>query len=1500
MAVNMNPTSSVITRQKAGSLLMRPTQVASVKDVEEPENTLASVAAVAPSVSQPTPEPVEQPQEPAMEPVAPAVPEEPPVEQPTEVPQGIQFADEQSSRAVLDSFKTEEEYGGGAVDASTIEIDYDHPAVKEEIQRKALSKKVDVVTNYQRAVDGSVPVDELRKVAEKYSVSPIETAEGTYEALENRAKRSFYGYIEAPRYIAAIPGLTARVLDNTAKDTDSKLLKGVTSAAVAAGDFLMDVIISRFTSTPMVTSGLYKKGIVDPVVNGRTVDQQFENDLLKSIKDKTGVTLTEDYLQERAFLEAGQEGAATFGIGGIANALRQGTKAVSATMAKTIVGEASKGAASSVVSVWGANTAISLIDPKSKEGQVLAGIMGGAVGGSATAALTTATGKVAKYTPTGLLLRGSKVVLDKVVGSVQDANRDRKIGKIMRIEGTDRKEAIRRYYTRLDAESPERKNLALRLLNDTELKGEERIEATQQLIDLAMKDPLGREAEVVRTAIAVINRDSKAIEGAWSQAELLNRAFNDKQFKADVFDVYEGKYTDDFLKLREEVSPEEILSKQKAMLDYLRHQMEKNTSLTDIERSELSLAAKMLEKDIDESIQNELTYMQQNVAGALDMSTDTRFSADPNTTPQLSQLRESLVGIKEKAKALLRTGYAAIDSQNKVTSTSAFSEINTFLETMDKSNPAYKDVQKAFNSLMAESTTRYRDTTQDTSIVAGTKANPTTRYSPTALKKTDEVVYLNPEQFQELTGVKLKESTGGKPLKAMTSIELELDADGSYIVKGAKDAELSAVLGKDTLIPVSMDSSLLLGLVDRRVRIKNQKGSVTVLDLNRQLGKTGDDRHNIALLDQAVYEGRRKGNLSQEGGQSSFLPKFDISKIALTYREMDQFQRTIRRLRKEAYNRKDDAGYLSLKELDQNLTLMIEDALKDDPQAFSQRKALDALYGDSFVPEFQRNKSLIGGATTKTPDRAYRSDMSEILGKLEGSPELRQQLLEVLDPEQSKFIKGLRSKRSQAQLDLLVGLDQRAMADLKNNGKNVAAGILDIKMSELLENVYKNIGTNMDPMVNLKEQIAGLRHSPDFNALMIAAEGTDTHSLIMKALSLPDDEDLSAVVKGIQDNLDKFDSIIYKSIRGMKDPANTKAVLDFVGDIDKMDQLEADMILNGELGAAAPHMMRIVLSDILKMGDDGFSVASIQNGINKYKGGLERLPGGTEVIRELEKLKDNQGILNKLNRSAGKASLHLTHDSHMTGTERGISYLPSVFSDIKSARKGIIGMDYAVFSSITGIATKEMRALRKTETKAISEVFAAALMNKEVFEKLMSVNTKLNEASPAERLRGISLLVHSANGVRLGALEYMADTVDSSANAQELLERLRASPEFQEVEAEDMLAEEIPKLLQRPESQMEPSTQSMEDAAAKDPLHEVTNADGEGIITDGLTQDEATYAKSVDRFITIKSSGIPKEDVIKILEASGMAENNNKGILMKALDKAYETPEETPGKQEEW
>lgn len=1585
MAVNMNPTRSALATPRAGSLLMRPTQVASVNDVKEPEDTLASVTAVAPSI-EPQQEPEVTPQEPEVSTDVPEVQGSPAEEVdplPLPEPTGIQMADDETSRQVIESLSKGKTDSDSVVDPSTVELDFEHPWFKEEAKRKQQDRKFEAAQGLSELpkVKRGMTAEDIKKEADKYDVPAVEIdAEEQYEALGNRLQRSFFGVIETPRYLASIPGLTSRVVESSAKDSDSQVFKAAAGAYAAATSFMMDALISKAVGANVPVKDVYKQIIVDPVVDGKTVDQKFENDLLSSIKKRTGVTLSQDYLEEQSYWEAGEDTAVTFGLGGLFNAVRQGTKVISKKMVANVSGESVKGATTGVASVWGSNTAISLIDPKSKEGQILAGMLGGGVAAPAAGALMSTTGKVAKYSPTALIIRGSKVALDKAKTMVSDVKRDQSIGKIMRVEGTDRKEAIKRYYTRLDTESPERKNLAMRLLNDTDMTNDERMEAVNSILEQALKDPLGREAEVVRTAISVIEKDKKAIEGAWTQAELLNRAFSNEQFKVDVFDVYNGKYKDSFLHLREEVAPDDILRKQSAMLEFLRQRLDKDTTMTDLERSEVTAAAIMLEKSMDESIHQTMVDMQQNVAAALDLTTETKFTQQGPLDTNVNRVRDALSNIKETAKKLLKVGYSSIDPQNKVRSSTAFSGINQYVTSLDRNNTAYKDIQKAFSSLMAESTMRYRDTTDDTSIIAGTKPNPLGKFSKTAVNKADEVVFLNPQQFEQLTGVKLKEGNVKKPLSSIASLDLEDTGDGSFAVKNISGADKYGPLGKDTLIPVSMSFDLLNSLVDRRLRIKDQTGAVVQLDLSRQLGKTGDDRHNIALLDHTIEEGRKRGNLSPENPQSSFLPKFDIEKMDLTYREMDQFQRTIRRLRKEAWNRDDSQAYLTLKELDHQLNDMIQETLKTEPDAYAQRKALDKLYGDSFVPEMEDNKSLVGKATTKNPNRTYTYAMSSLIDSMGLQVELRQQLIEVLDPENSKFVKGIANSDSAAKLDKLLGMDKVTLRKLETEGQNVASAMLDIKMSDILQNVYKNIGTNVEPRQFLIDQLKALQDSPDFAALYMASEGTETKAMIDKALALPDDADLTEVLHQFQTHIDKFDDVFYKSVRGLKDPANTKAVLDIVSNLDKFDELEASLVINGELSVAAPQMIKIVLGDVLNYGDKGFSASSIQNGINKYGNGLAQLPGGTEALQALKLLKDSQDVLDKLNGSSGKAKVVMGEGGSRTAAERGLSYLPSVFSDIKSARKGIVGMDYAVFSSITGIATKEMRALRKVESKAVSETLAAALMNKDIFEKINNVNRALgDEASPADKLKNLSLLLHSANGVRLGALEAVAGLIEQSDDTEMLLEALRNTPEFQEVEQEDLEAatpyglredgtpkdvgflgelknsdgdvmteysigvnidgkdieiptlvptltdkekqlildtgeitpaikqksvdhamkrikegkspffdsskDKVPELLQRPEAQLDVSPEAMKAADSNDPMHEVDNL--EGPIVDGMSPDEATKTKATFKFHDLRSQGIPKEQVLKILEASGMGDNNNKSLILSALDEAY-------------
>lgn len=103
--------------------------------------------------------------------------------------------------------------------------------------------------------------------------------------------------------------------------------------------------------------------------------------------------------------------------------------------------------------------------------------------------------------------------------------------------------------------------------------------------------------------------------------------------------------------------------------------------------------------------------------------------------------------------------------------------------------------------------------------------------------------------------------------------------------------------------------------------------------------------------------------------------------------------------------------------------------------------------------------------------------------------------------------------------------------------------------------------------------------------------------------------------------------------------------------------------------------------------------------------------------------------------------------------------------------------------------------------------------------------------------------------------------------------------------AEQEFRTKAPELLQRPEAQLDVSPEAMKAADSNDPMHEVDNL--EGPIVDDMSPDEATKTKATFKFHDLRSQGIPKEQVLKILEASGMGDNNNKSLILSALDEAY-------------
>jgi hypothetical protein len=1611
MAVNMNPTNTAISSTKAGSLVMRPTQVASVSNVDEPEETLDNLTAVAPEIKQQDPNvvlPSSQSQDTSQEPqVIPEVPSEAitePVEITDEEPQMFDPAKPVAHASPEESEEyLAEMYGDielAAEDDSSIydiELDTESDLVKETYELRNEKKAQEVANKTMVGAKESYTADDMVKVFEGSKFSALQKAKEEYSSWENIGKRFALSTLEFPRYLATMPDAAAVSLTSAVTGKDFKKATTMYERALR-GDGLLTAL----------TSWAYDNWVTDPVYgrNGKkTVDQKFENDLISDIEKEHGVKLEEDYLFWQGMKEAG--GTAVVGgvLSGFKTLTKEGAKRTAAGLPQVgkteatgfVVNEGVKAGTMAVASVAASAKALEVFHPESAEGKLLVGMSAGTAAPVALSAANAAMSKVVPYTLSGMAIRVSRVVLNKVPELHKNLTLNRETNKIMRVEGVDYPTALRRYYERKDAQDGSTtKELAFRLLNDTEMTESERLDAVNTLINAAVSDPYSREAAILRAANQTLGKDIDSLGDAWTQADLLSSAFDNEDFKVTAMDMYQGKYTEEFVNLHQSLNADTIVKDQVKMLDLIRGQLQKATDLSDLERGELSLAAKTLEKSIQEHMQSTLTEQQANVAAALDYHTGMKYDPNAPATDSLTGVRGALEGIKGLVKGMLRTGYASIDSLGVHRSTSAYKEINNFLEGMDRANPAYSEIKKAFSSLTADSVGRiFGETNDPTLLITGAQKNPTSLFSPAALNATDALVYLTPEQFTTLTGVKVsKEPKKAKTsIAKITSIKLRSSDDGAFVVEAASDAKLSAGLGQSSLIPVSFNSADISP--EGLIRINDQSGSVIELNVKQQLTKTGDDRHNIALTQKAIVDARKKGNLSTEGPFSSLFPKFDSTKLPVSYMELDQFQRRIRKLRRDAQYalRTDEASVYE--ELNGILEQSIQHMLKDDPDALNNRKLMDTLYGDSFIPNYEAASSLVGLATAKEKNRTYKAFTSAVLRQTESVPELRQKLLDVLNPETSKFMRDISSKDATGKLQEALKMNEGKLRELATQGKTVASSMLDIKLTDILANTYKVIGTDKNPSVALVESIKALKESPDFQALYMASQGTDSAKMIDVLLNLPDDADLNGVLKNLQDHIDRFDSLMYKDVSAMKDPANTGAVLNLVSNIDKLDEVQADLIINGDLGKAAPHMIKIVMEDALKMSDDGLSVASIDAALRKYEKGLERLPGGADAILQLKTLKGAQGVLSRLNATVGKGKSADVVE-HNTVVDRVLGWIPSVFSDFRSANKGITSYQFAAVSSVVNIAKGEYRALKKTEQKAATELIVAALRDKGVYERVMQFDKSMKDASPAERLRGLSLMFHAANGARLGALEAMITYSDPTLTDEERREALHNSPEYKEVEAEDLAAEqasygnrpdgtpkgkgflgelkttngdvmtelsfsveldgkevlmpaivptlskseikhlqetqeitpeiqnkavdhamgrikegkspfyeegeqdkpkEIPKTLQRPESQMEASDEAMSwlESMAEPETYEYGLA---GPITDDMDANEAAFTKQVLKFSELRSAGYTKERVVDMIKSMKTADNQVKDTMLEAAEEAYRV-DEKPTKYEE-
>lgn len=135
------------------------------------------------------------------------------------------------------------------------------------------------------------------------------------------------------------------------------------------------------------------------------------------------------------------------------------------------------------------------------------------------------------------------------------------------------------------------------------------------------------------------------------------------------------------------------------------------------------------------------------------------------------------------------------------------------------------------------------------------------------------------------------------------------------------------------------------------------------------------------------------------------------------------------------------------------------------------------------------------------------------------------------------------------------------------------------------------------------------------------------------------------------------------------------------------------------------------------------------------------------------------------------------------------------------------------------------------------------------------------------------------------AEQMVADSLKEDTRHPDFNVKEEPTVPYEPIEIRRQEIPEVPELLNRPEEQMEVSDEVIKDQSDRDPLHEVSNH--EGVMTDGMSTDEATSAKSKAKFIELRGQGFTKEQVKGIIDSLGMADNNNKVLLLKAVDEAY-------------
>ena len=1269
-------------------------------------------------------------------------------------------------------------------------------------------------------------------------------AEAEYDTLTNQVTKFTMGITELPRYLGSIPGLIDRVL----------------SDAPGTANFLADVETDKamhkvFNTAPSYLDDLYDEYVVDPVVKGETRDATFEKNITKVIETEYGVSLSAKFKKNVALRNVITETIATGGTALLKNLLVRGivTGARSAAPGATqdVLEAATLGLNKRTVKMLQASTpelvkatvkgttyaalggsaavlftedVVKMIDPETKEGKVLAEILldiGISVGvsGAAAGAVKGYAKLPAVLSPTKLVVNTSKFVYKKA-GALRSEMKKMKWEKeqieINPVE--TQAERSHRWYTEEGGKGGI-ETWALDTLHREDVDTKDRTAAVTALMDIALEDPSSRASHLFNNVLPLF-KDDPAIQKAVTEVEAFTIALGKPDFQATLLTFYEGKYSDAFLKIAAERSPDVIIKEQQKFYTYLTETL-KNERLSHEERSTLQAQAVELASDIEAHAQVSLTIAQQELTGAL------QFLSNPESNlkgDSYKKLRTSLTGINNKIKQTTRSMYGLIDPENKIKVTNMFSVLNDVFTGTSKSSTSYGVLKKAQN----EATFKYlmSNIADANSVIpdifSNTPESPLSHFDTSVVESAKDIVYLTQEQYRTVFG-EMTESTGKTTgLKTLPSVTMKTDG-ASFTIDSATSTKISSSLDIRWR-PVHIKGLSQIE-VSKGLKKIDVNGKSITLDLARNL-EAMDDKSRI---NNAIYYGFMESvRLLKDGdshaGQTlhnTFSPMLDLTKTDLNYKTAQRMVSDLHSEASAAWAGGDMEKYSSLSNLAKRLSDNVDVALSKDPSKAAYKKALDEQFKTNIMEKQKDKKSILGASSLTDKNRVYSKFVSKILDEAEGTPELLGQLAEVLGTNPNQLLEGFKEVRSRHEIAKVIDLDKSLGNFLMQEGKNMSDAIASTYLTEAFATFNTLIDTGTNPVVSAKSVITGLMDQEVFTTALEGMSDGIMKEDIKRVLAFADDADIMRSINSLMTEHDKYKKGFYPQLTNLVG-GSSSSVLAMLKNLDDTTLSIANASSNGTLTTIAPMILKIASNDIITFDQHmHLNPVATSAKLELYKAGLKVLPNGKSLIKTLEtqiKVVQKGQSLSSLK---GKAKI--PEKSKSTGFMSSLmgkvfKYAPRVMSDLRTARKNIISTEHAIISSTSSIAVSELKSLGNLDAKIPQEIIAHAITDPSFISKMETLK-KFKDIQPKEKLRLMSAWMYVANGLRSEALdsylrylEFKEEGKEEEALAEiiqyEVMDDLEETKGVQEEPTEAEVPKENPELTQedRGESNYAPPT----------------------------------------------------------------------------------------------